>query len=706
VKTEPSRQIHLDFHTSEALPDIGSRFSKAQFQEALQTGHVNLINVFAKCHHSWSYYPTKVGRPHPNLKTDLLGQQIEACHEIGVRAPVYYTMGWSAADAEDHPDWCCRTGDGAIVVGTPWPEDVAPDAAKPTFQWKEMCPTGEYHALMEAQVEEICKLYEVDGLWFDIYHAQILCYCDTCRKGMADAGFDATDKDSVRRYRARTIQTHAAALSRIITSYHPEASIYFNGITSIERPENFRFRLHKVNTKNDLEDLPTTWGGYDKFPLRAKIFHREQKPVVAMSGKFHTAWGEFGGFKDPEALRFEAAGMIAYGAGCNFGDHLHPLGEMDMTTYRNIGHAFEYVKRIEEYGLGGTPASTLGFWASFELEADEGLARMLLEEQIDFDLVQSGDDFSRFQTIVVPSHAGLLDSDREQLESFTKAGGSLVILGAGALASSAGSSGGETTLDLGATYLGPAEYDMDYTLLGDFLTAGVGGSPSGVADSGILHRNTFVPQTPFLNYSAANRFELGAGTEELASIQLPYFSRTYGHYCGHQNTPNTPESAAPAAWCAGPGRRIVVAAHALDRLYYLNGAKVHRDFFALLLRLVHTAPMVEAALPSAGRVSLLHQPSENRYVAHLLYGAPIERGRCVVIEDLPELRDVRVRLRVPEHIARLRLEPDGVDLPLAQISTQSDAAGHKQRTSEGWRVVETTIPSFSCHTAVIGEYAG
>ena len=37
-----------------------------------------------------------------------------------------------------------------------------------------------------------------------------------------------------------------------------------------ERPENLRFRTFEVNTKQDLEDLPTTWGGYDKLPIRSK----------------------------------------------------------------------------------------------------------------------------------------------------------------------------------------------------------------------------------------------------------------------------------------------------------------------------------------------------------------------------------------------------------------------------------------------------
>ena len=44
------------------------------------------------------------------------------------------------------------------------------------------------------------------------------------------------------------------------------------------------------NTQQELEDLPTTWGGYDKLALRAKYFHNLHQPIAAMSGKFHTMW--------------------------------------------------------------------------------------------------------------------------------------------------------------------------------------------------------------------------------------------------------------------------------------------------------------------------------------------------------------------------------------------------------------------------------
>jgi hypothetical protein len=163
----PARQVHLDFHTSEHIPDVGARFDKTQFQDALRIGHVNAINVFAKCHHSWSYYPTRVGKPHPHLKRNLLGEEIEACHEIGVRAPIYYTIGFSVNDVEKHPEWAARDKDG-VILPRDYNVNATPTDRKPIFEWKFLCPSGTYLELILAQTEEICSTFPVDGMWYDI----------------------------------------------------------------------------------------------------------------------------------------------------------------------------------------------------------------------------------------------------------------------------------------------------------------------------------------------------------------------------------------------------------------------------------------------------------------------------------------------------------------------------------------------------------
>lgn len=109
---EGSHQIHLDFHTAEAINSIGFKFNKKEFQAVLITGNVNSINIFGNGHHSWCYYPTVAGSMHPGLDFDLLGAQIEACHEIGVTAQVYITVGWSANDALNHPEWTIEDASG------------------------------------------------------------------------------------------------------------------------------------------------------------------------------------------------------------------------------------------------------------------------------------------------------------------------------------------------------------------------------------------------------------------------------------------------------------------------------------------------------------------------------------------------------------------------------------------------------------------
>ena len=80
----PFRQIHLDFHTSELIPDVGADFNSAEWGATLRKARVNSINIFAKCHHGYAYYETKIATRHPALKIDLLGEMITACRANGI----------------------------------------------------------------------------------------------------------------------------------------------------------------------------------------------------------------------------------------------------------------------------------------------------------------------------------------------------------------------------------------------------------------------------------------------------------------------------------------------------------------------------------------------------------------------------------------------------------------------------------------------
>ena len=89
------RQIHLDFHTSEYIDDIGIDFDSNKFAQTLDKAYVNSITCFARCHNGWLYYPSR-NKPdmiHPNLKNkNLLIEQIKACHELNIKVPICTTV--------------------------------------------------------------------------------------------------------------------------------------------------------------------------------------------------------------------------------------------------------------------------------------------------------------------------------------------------------------------------------------------------------------------------------------------------------------------------------------------------------------------------------------------------------------------------------------------------------------------------------------
>ncbi len=664
MKSLRSRQVHLDFHTSELMPDVGSMFDEKQFQQALKLGHVNSITVFAKCHHSWSYYPTKIGKPHPTLRTDLLGRQIKACHEIGVRCPIYITVGWSANDAETHPEWCARKKDGSIETIN-FDLSANEEMPKPIVSWKYLCPVDGYRNLIMGQTREICENYPADGFFYDICFGPAVCYCDNCRTGMARAGVDTENEDAVKNHTKGKWLELMRGCNEIIKSFHPEATVFFNGGANMDTPQE----VLDNQTHFELEDLPTTWGGYDKFPLRARSLRRHGKPYLAMSGKFHTTWGEFGGFKHPDAIRYEAAAMVAYGASCSFGDQMHPCGRMDLDTYRNIGAGYSYVRKIESYGIGAIPLANLalipgtGLWRTADAMAHaEGVASMLLETQRDFDVVEPGEDLSKFQTVILPGSRFLSAEFAANLKQYVRHGGSLLVLGESVL-----EAGKDSLLfDVGGEYLGPARYKEDYLEVGSYLGKGL-------------------VRSPFLNYTAAIRVRPADG-RMLAAIHEPYFDRTYGHYCSHQNTPNRLETAEHAG--ALRKGRIIFLPHPLGKMYHEHGARIHRDLFINALERLHTKPFLRTSLPSSGRATLVSQPRQRRHVVHLLYAPPLKRGRCLVIEDMPTLRDVPVAIRVPEKIMRAVLPLTKKQLPF------------KMRNG----VLETVVPEMRAHQMLALEW--
>ena len=129
-------------------------------------------------------------------------------------------------------------------------------------------------------------------------------------------------------------------------------------------------------------------------------------------------------------------------------------------------------------------------------------------------------------------------------------------------------------------------------------------------------------------------------------------------------------------------------AHDLDRIYAENGSKVHRQLFVNTIRHLHKNLLIETkGLPSSGRITLLHQESKNRYVVHLLYAPPLQRGRCLIIEDVPEIHNVELSINLEKKIKKIFIL--NIDKKIEINDT---------------KVINIKIDKFQIHEAIVLEY--
>lgn len=652
----PIMQTHLDFHTSPDIPGVGSKFSKENFQEALKAGNLESITVFAKCHHSMCYYPTEVGTMHPGLDFDLLGAMVDAAHEIGVRVPIYITAGWSDEDAKNHPEWRAVSKDGKYVTTGSFDETAALDDPKKHCAWQMLCLNdGPYAQHIYDITEEICKKYPVDGLFYDICIVGSVCYCETCKKGMRELGLNPDIEEDAKKYFMMKRQAFMQKCTDIMRKYHPNATIFFNsGGADINKPA-----YHEYQSHYEMEDLPTAWGGYDKLPLRAKFFVNTGKKTIGMTGKFHLDWGEFGGFKSKEALKFEVASMALYGAGASVGDHMHPDGEMELQTYENIGYAYRYLEQIAPYCYGGESTADLGIYLSKSNSTNEGISNILLQNQIDYNVV-ANNDFVKYDTVIIPDGVILDEEGLAALKDYLKNGGKLVLMGDALVKD------GKFQIDIGLQYEGDAEHDCDYLVP--------------------LKNYENLPNAPLLSNIPGHRTAV-VDAEVFAEFITPYFSRTYAHFCGHKNTPHDKNSKHYSA-IAKKGN-IVYLSHSLPKQYFQYGSIYHRNYFMLALNLVYGGGCFRVeGLGSQGRCTMIHQPNEHRYCITAVYASPVRRGKAEIIEDIMPLYHVKFAVKVEETVKK-------VFLPLTE-----EELAFTVKDGE----VTFTVPEMRCHMTVVIGY--
>lgn len=643
------RQVHLDFHTNGTLP-VGKDFSKEQFQAALKAGHVDSITVFSKCHHGWSYHPTEVNEMHPCLDFDLLGAQLEACEEIGVKAPVYISAGFDEKEYLKRPEWHC-------VVD---PDKEGQKGYENEVHFHLLCFNTGYLNFLCAQIEEVMVKYNPCGIFLDIISPKV-CYCEKCLADMKALGLDTESEKDREKFAHIVFDKYVKATNAAVRKHSDTATIFHNSGHIFKGNYNFI----NANTHLELESLPTGGWGYDHFPLSAAYVRTlKDTEFLGMTGKFHRSWGEFGGFKHPNALIYETSLSIANGAGCSIGDQMHPLGEMNMSTYSLIGKAYSLVEEKEPWVNGAVNVadiavlSTEATTGDRDLKADVGANRMLLEEKYLYNFVDSTADFNEYKMLIVPDVAITDDETVKKIQAFAQNGGKVIASGEAIVKD------GKFFLDTGAEFIGKNEFEPTY----------------------------FVPCFDTVNGTTqyvmlCNSYKIEAkDCETVALRQNPYFNRTLEHFCSHAHAPNNPDENFAGAVIKG---NVAYISWDIFTAYAQHGHLCFKELFSFIAdKMMADEKTVTVALPDRGVVTLARQEKESRSILHLLYAHTTVRGEGTeVIEDTVPLYNVECSVKCTEKPVKVYLAPSGEEIPFTFDNGE----------------VKFTVPKVDIHQMVVIE---
>ena len=564
------RQVHLDFHTSPFIPDVASEFDAREFARTFKRAHVNSVTVFAKCHHGMSYYPTRAGTPHPNLRRkDFLGEMIEALHREGIRAPIYTSVVWDELIAHQHPDWRQLNADGSLaVMGWRCINFLHPD----------------YQDYVEAHVRELLTAYDADGFFFDIvliaHHA---CWSETSIKFREKHGLLGRDAATHARFEIMAQAAFARRFTRLIRGRKKQATIFYNSPLSITTDAAAGVHArHPRQSHWEIESLPSGAWGYLHFPRMARAVGGWRKPWLGMTGRFQRSWGDFGGLKPQPALEYECFRSQAFGGANSIGDQLPPRGRLDLGAYDLIGEVYAQCEAAEPFYHGSLRHPQIGIVAPGHLERDSGETDKSLEgavqmcEEAHYEAIVLDDATSfpaTLDLLILPDSVVMTSSLRRGIAAHVARGGKVILSAMSAF-------------DVNGRCEIPG-VPLRRTGTVDLFPTYWRASP---AFSTPLSRSDRVVYLPGENV------ELGRGATVWVERILPYFKRNQIHFSSHEQTP--PRAGADLFPAVVGGKNFFYFADPIFREYRQSGNIAVRDGCLEALRKLIGPPPVGDGLPS------------------------------------------------------------------------------------------------------------
>jgi hypothetical protein len=422
--------IHFDFHAGATDKNIGANTTPEMVGTILDMVHPDYIQVDCKGHPGYSSYPTEVGNPAPGLVTDPLAVWRKVTADRGVGLYMHYSGVWDARAVELHPDWAVKDPAGN-------PSDRITSVFGPYVD-----------KLLIPQLKELAGKYKVDGMWVDgECWATTLDYGEKAvRLFKEETGFDAPRspqephwfewKQFCREAYRKYLRHYIAA----VKSEYPDFQICSNWAYTHHMSEPVSAPVDFLSG-----DYSST-NSLNSARVAARYLAWQGVPWDLMAWSFALTDGAHLQKPSIQLIR-ESAVTLSQGGGFQAYYTQNRDGSLNLDKLKSMADVAVFARARQPYchhSVSVPQVAVLVSTYDYQHRNDAlfpnatggaaGVLNCLLEAQYSVDLVGEATllpDMSRFPLIVVPECESLSEVFRDDLLEYVKAGGSLLVVGAG-----------------------------------------------------------------------------------------------------------------------------------------------------------------------------------------------------------------------------------------------------------------------------------
>ncbi|MFB3881247.1 MAG: beta-galactosidase trimerization domain-containing protein [Armatimonadota bacterium] len=430
-----ARNVHILYVSPDWAKRRGQRFDARRLADSLAEARVKCVQFYCKDHHGICYFPCSTGLPY---EFDVIGPMVDACHEVGVKFMAYFSVGFDNYALGVHRDWIHVKPDGESWRMGP-------------FYFG--CLTSPYGDFSLRQLDELMAAYPVDGVWLDIipvawreyekpvygwWHGEISypCHCLHCyRRFLSAFGRDmpahATGDDEMALFRfgVEGVASYLKQAHDVIRRHRPEAVITYNNAGVPQDPLNL----------SDLVTVEAHAPFYKNQSWAARSSRARLKPFEVLMPGALRGWNGFDQ-KPASLIQLETAIPAAHGGAATVGVIGRPDGSLEPGALDAIRHSFARLEKLEPHLTHTEPVSDVGLLLLVDPlnRPKEGVRHLveahathtaMLQDHLQYEVLYSVSDLSRFRALVAPNLTCLSESEASALSDYVAQGGRLLITG-------------------------------------------------------------------------------------------------------------------------------------------------------------------------------------------------------------------------------------------------------------------------------------